>query len=223
MNQYRIRLINNQFVIDGLPEDAVKVISFRDLLPGHSRNLWSLAAHRVDLNSAKAGLNRINDVEEDLRLALWQTAIVSYCKCFSQTNKQGARKPLEPNKTLDAGQPRDIHRWFMSLRNMNVAHDENAWLRALPGAVIAAPDKGHSVEDVICLTFEGQSLKQENFGNLNLLIDSALKWVESEFNKLCTIISDALEKMPRETLIDQPDVTYRPPGGSEVDQPRPPA
>ena len=222
VEQYGVRVTENQFIIDGLPQDAVKLISFDGLLPGHSRALWSLAAHRLDLRFAKTCLSLINAAENDARKALWRVAITSYCKCFAQTNKKGGRRPLHPNKILPAGQPREIHRWFMSLRNMNVVHDENGLLQTLSGAVIASPGKDYNIEMVTCATVEGESLSQAHFGNLTLSIEHALKWVNAEFEKLCVQISKELENIPRETLLRQPNVTYRAPEADDVHSPRPP-
>ena len=103
---------------------------------------------------------------------------------------------------------------------MNIIHDENGWLQTLTGAVIASPDKGYNIEKVICTTVEGQSLNQENFSNLSLLIQNALEWVNSEFDRLCQEISRELESTPRETLLNQPNVKYRAPEAVDVHSPR---
>ena len=99
-------------------------------------------------------------------------------------------------------------------------HDENGWLQTLTGAVIAGPGKGYNIEKVLCTTVEGQSLTQENFGNMSLLIESALEWTNSEFERLCEELSKELEGIPRETLLNQPNVTYRAPEADEVHSPR---
>jgi hypothetical protein len=52
------------------------------------------------------------------------------------------------------------------------------------------------------------------------LIEKALSWVSSEYDKLCVHITNELEKVARETLLSQPDVTYRAPGSDEIDRPR---
>lgn len=218
VEQYRIRATDNQFIVDGLPEGSVKIATFDKLLPRQSRELSSMAAHRLDLTFAKICLGLINVVQDDARIALWRAAVVYYCKCFAQTNR-GGRKPLHP-KFLPAGLPRDIHKYFMSLRNMNLIHDENDWLQVLTGVVIAAADKNYKVEKVICSTVEGQSLVQNNYNNLSLLIDHALTWVDSETGRLFTEISRELEKMPRETLLRQPTVTYHAPEADDIHSPR---
>lgn len=214
-------MTENEFVIDGLPQDTVNVISFAALLPRQTRDLSSVTAHRLDLRFAKTFLDLISGADDAARTALWRGAITHYCKCFSQTNKTGGRRPLN-SKLLPAGLPGEIHSWFMSLRNKNLVHDENAWLQTLAGAAIAGPGKGHNIEEVICSTVEGQFLSPENFGNLTLLIEHALEWTNSEFERLCKEISEELEKVPRETLLSQPNVQYRAPEAGDVHSPRAP-
>lgn len=69
-------------------------------------------------------------------------------------------------------------------------------------------------------SIQGQTLNDENFGNLYLLIEHALTWVESRFDVLCGDISEQLEKLPRETLLSQPDLKYRAPEAKDADSPR---
>ena len=76
------------------------------------------------------------------------------------------------------------------------------------------------MEKVVCASFQGQTLNDGNFGNLYLLIEHALVWVESRFDTLCNDITEELEKLPRETLLGQPQLKYRAPEAKDVDSPR---
>ena len=223
MERYRIGLDGDNFAIEGLPADVEKIVSIAQLLPDQAFELSSLSGNRLDLNFAKTCLSLINATDSEGRQALWRAAVVYYCKCFSQTSKHNAanqtaseertgRKPLSPNKTLkgDAeGQAR--HAEFISLRNRHLVHDENLFLKALSAAVIASSSKSYKIEKVVCTTIEAESLDQPSFGNLNLLIDRALSWVNSQSDKLCVYITGELEKLPREVLLSQPDLKYQPP------------
>jgi hypothetical protein len=225
MQRYAIRMVEDKFHIDGFP-DSVKAISISGLLPNRSRELSSMPAHRLDLVFAKACLDFLKsgqDIPPVLRDALWRSAIVHYCKCFG---KSGSRRVLPYTKILpvmaDAeAQPREIHKHFIALRNRHVVHDDNAWLQILTGAIIAAPGKGYHIEMIVSTSFQGQTLEQENFGNLYLLIEHALSWVGSRFDELSEEITAELEKVPRETLLAQPDMKYRAPEAHDVDSPRP--
>jgi hypothetical protein len=214
MDKYDVHVTEDQFLIKGLPEDAVKIVSFNEALPGQSHHLWSLTAHRLDLTFAKTCLDLIKNSNADVQTALWRTAIIYYAKCFAQP-KEGGRKPLNP-RYLPAGLPREIHVFFASLRNKNFIHDENGWLQTWAGAVIAAPGKNYNIEKIICGTTEGETLTPEHYGNMYLLVEHAIAHVNSESDKLCDEITAELEKVPREKLLDQPPITYRAPVAEEV-------
>ena len=208
--------------VDGLPENAVKVISFAGLLPRQSRELSSVTAHRLDLTFARRCLTLINETEnDDIRQALWRSAATHYAKCFAQAKNTNERKPLHPERILEPGEARRIHRYFTSLRNKHLIHDVNAWLQVPASAVITAPDTGSNVADIICTTFEGDSLNQPNYNNLWLLIERSLAWIEQESARLCEEIKAELEKIQRETLLSQPDVTYHAPEADDIYKPRP--
>lgn len=215
-----MRIEEDKGFIDGLPGDAVKVISFVGLLPRQARELSSVRAHRLDLAFARKCLELINETENDgIRQALRRSAATHYAKCFAQAKSTNERKPLHPNKVLEPGEARKIHRYFTSHRDKHLIHDVNAWLQVPAGAVIAAPGKGFNVEEVICDTFEGNSLNQPNYGNLWRLIERALAWIEPESERLCDEIKAELEKIPRETLVAQPDLTYRAPEADDIHEP----
>lgn len=208
-------------MVEGLPADVVGIVSISQLLPEQSFELSSLSGHRLDLSFAKTCLSLINATDDEGRQALWRAAVVYYCKCFSQTSKHNptnqatpesrvGRKPLNPNKTLRGdpeGQAR--HYDFIALRNGHLVHDENLFLKALPAVAIASANKSYNIEKVICATVEGETLHQSNFSNLNLLIERALSWVNSQSDKLCIYITKELEKIPREMLLSQPEVKYQ--------------
>ena len=224
MERYPVKFSDAGFHVGGFP-DAVKLISTSDISPRRSRELTDIASCRLDLIFAKACLDFLKSAENPspvLRDALWRAAIIYYCKCFGHS---GPRKPLPYTKILpimpdSEVQPREIHKYFRGLRNKHIAHDENAWLQVLAGAVVAPSGKGYNVEKVTCMIFQGQTLDDGNFGNLYLLIERALAWVESYFDTLCDEIAGELEKLPRETLLNQPDLKYRPPEANEVNSPR---
>jgi hypothetical protein len=214
MDKYEVHVTGDQFLIKGLPEDAVKIVSFNELLSGQSHHLWSLTAHRLDLTFAKTCLDLINNSDADVQKALWRAAIIYYVKCFAQP-KKGGRRPLN-HKFLPAELPREIHRFFASLRNRNLIHDESGWLQTSPGAVIAAPGKNYNIEKIICATAEGETLNPANYGNMYLLVEHAIAYVNSESDKLCDEITAKLEKVPRGKLLDQSEIMYRAPVAEEV-------
>ena len=224
VERYGVNQIGESFHIDGFP-DAVKLVSLDEVSPQRARELSQITSCRVDLVFARSCLDLLRTTQKPSSLvqaALWRGAIVYYCKCFAQ---RGPRRPLPFTKILPfmrdtEVQPREIHKHFMALRNKHIVHDENAWLQVLTGAVIAPPGKGYNVEKVICTTFEGQTLDSGGFGNLYLLIEHALAWVERRFDALCAEITAELEQLPRDTLLSQPALKYRAPEAKDVHVPR---
>jgi hypothetical protein len=96
------------------------------------------------------------------------------------------------------------------LRNKNLVHDENGWLQTWAGVAIAASGKGYNVEKVIHATTESVTLQQEHYGNMYLLVEHAISWVNSECERLCNEIIAELEKLQRKVLLNQPAIIYQP-------------
>jgi hypothetical protein len=217
MQRYKITLVGDQFHIEGFP-NAVKAISISALTPHLSRQLADCVLHRDDLifsrECADLLLNTTVDISV-MRESLWRSAIINYCKCFDQTGK--IRGVISYSKYLPTGNARTSHQFFIDLRNKHLVHDENSYVQASTGAVIAQESGDHKVERVICTRVASVTLTDENLGILYRLIDEALKWVESQFDQLCEKITAQLEDQPYETLLAQPDMApYRAPTVNEV-------
>ena len=72
-------------------------------------------------------------------------------------------------------------------------------------AVIAPRGKSEKVEDVVCPNITAQTRDAVNVSNLQLLISTALSWVESRIEELCSEIKLELEKTPYDVLLAQPE------------------
>ena len=204
MQRHRIGLINGAFHIDGFP-DAVKLIDVSSLVENLPRQLADLVLHHADLQFAQECVQTLSAVEANSPLvmeALWRCAIVHYCKCFGQRD---LRATLPYSKIFPAGLPRDVHRYITALRNKHLIHDVNAWTQATPMAVIAPRGKSEKVEDVVCTNITAQTRDAVNVSNLQLLISTALSWVESRIEELCSEIKLELEKTPYDVLLAQPE------------------
>jgi hypothetical protein len=217
MEKYQVHVTGNEFLIEGLPPDTEKIVSLDSLVPEQSRELRSLAAHRTDLAFAKNCLDLMRAASADTHQALWKVAIIYYCKCFGKSKR---RKPLNSDY-LAEGLPREADDFYKNLRNKHFVHDENGWLRTWAGAAIAAPGKGYSIEKVICGTTVAETLLSDQYGNMYLLVEHAISWVDSECDRLCREITEVLEQVQREDLLDQPVITYVPPIADEVNLLRP--
>jgi hypothetical protein len=219
MESYPVEWREDSFHIQGFP-DAVKAVVISKLVPDLSSKLANISAFRLDLRSAKECLDILKESPPDSKVtrdALWRNAIVCYGKCFGKNNATGT---LATSKWLPAGIPREVHRYFITLRNKHIVHDENSYRQFLTGAIIAAEGKDYKVEKVVCNVIVGATFTEENLANLTSLVDSALEYVTSEFDKLCDQITTALEEVDYARLISQPDVQYTAPGLDELDKVR---
>lgn len=210
MQRFPITLVDGQFQIGGFP-DAAKVIAVSPLLEDLARQYADMVLHHSDLKFAQECLTALSSprvTEPLVAEAVWQCAVIHYCKCFGKQGETRARLPY--SEILDAGMPHEIHEYFRFLRNKHIAHDENAWTQATPMAIVAAAGKKRKIEEVVCTNITARTREVTNINNLNLLVAHALSWVESRIDDLSEEIKAELEKLPYEVLLAQsePDPYY---------------
>lgn len=222
MHKLSFEFDGNVFRITEYP-DAAKLIAL-DIVPIHKRRaLADMALHSEDLRFAQECLSNLEPLRANspfIAQALWRCAILYYCKCFGKPDRaRGTRLPI--SKYLPKGPPRQAHAFFLGLRDKHLAHDENAWHQTMTGAIVAAPGKGYKIEEVVCMTFALQTLGDGDLGNLRNLVQLALAWTESEFQRLTREITTQLEGQPYESLLAQPaPPPFRGPTAEEVHRTR---
>ena len=201
------------FHIEGFP-DSVKVIRIKG---PEARKLADLALHKADLNFALECLDQINGMPEIghvLRQALWRSAVVHFMKCFGDSK---SRVRLVP-RNVYKGDPEamEVFRYFKSMRDKHLIHDENSYTQCLRGAVINKKDMDHKIAKIVCLSVIGDTLGQANYSNLHLLISRAREWIVPRFDTICNALSAELESNSYEALVAQQGITYSPPGPEEI-------
>lgn len=218
MEHFSVTKTDTGFQIEGFPE-AVKVVYISG---PKARRLADLALHKADLDFAGESLEAINLVPGEpyvIRQALWRSAIVHFLKCFGVSN---ARFSLAEKKIYKGNAAAlEAFRYFDDLRNKHVVHDENSYTQCLPGAILNKKDHDHKIEKIICFSAIGETLEQENYENLHLLIEVAKKWVVDQFNKLCEILTEELEAESYDALHNREPIVYKKPTVEDVDKPRP--
>jgi len=201
MESFKIRLEDGVIKIDGIP-DAVSVVKLHD---SKAQRLGDLALHRKDLDFAEECLVEIASVEgkpehNDLvKDGLWLAAIASFFKCFGD----GARFKLNP-KSVFKGEQWEVFvvfDYFKDLRNKHLIHDENSYHQCQPAAILNDGTKTYSVEKVLCLSVTRETLQQESYMNMRLLVAHAREWVIKEFDHLSHLIWKDLESKPFSDLI----------------------
>jgi hypothetical protein len=218
MENFSITKTSEGFRIEGFP-DAVKVLR---IAGPRSQRLADLALHKVDLDYALECLETINKTSAErylLRQVLWEAAIVHYIKCFGQSESRFSLNPKTVYKG-DAG-AFEPYRYFDSLRNKNLVHDENSYTQCLPGAILNKKGMEHKIAKIVCLSLVGDTLGQENYQNLHLLATRAREWVIAQFDELCNVITSELEPRDYEELLAMEGITYTAPSPNDVHKRRP--
>jgi hypothetical protein len=206
----------SQFRIDGFP-NAAKVVQLHGRL---ARQMADHALHRTDLMLAKDSLQALGAgqvARSAMQMALWHTAINSFAKCFGGNR---ARASLQP-EIFPAGTPREVYHHFQALRNKHFAHDDNAYSRALPAAIISPPGQTPKVQRIVCPVFTAVVLSQENFDNATLLVDTALVYVNRKLDELAEALDAETEAMDHDALLALPAPEYTAPTAEDAFLTRP--
>lgn len=217
MEQFFISKMESGIHMEGFP-DAVKVVKING---SEAKRLADLSLHKVDLEFADACLDAINQISDTplvVREALWRSAIIHFVKCFGN----GARFQLSADKIYkgESSNALIVFKYFKDLRNKHFVHDENSYAQSIPGAIINNGTKGYSIEKIICFSAFGATLEQNNYNNLKLLIEKAMVWVVSEFDRLCELLTAKLEQERYEDLLARDAITYHAPTVDEISGPR---
>jgi len=208
-----VRHIGNTIHIDDIP-DAVLLVRLSN---AKARRLADLALHKSDLDLAHdclATLNDMPDASSTMKQALWRSAIVHLMKCFGSS----VRFQLEA-KQVYKGEPQaalEVFTFFKQLRDKHVAHDDNAFARALVGAAINDGSKPYKVEQVVCIDMFVGTLNADTERNLGLLIDRARAWVVGAFDALAAVITSDLETESYDKLKSRGVLEYQVPTFAEV-------
>lgn len=217
MEPYLTREGDN-LVLRGLPE-AVKLIGLEGPL---ARQLADLTLHQTDLHFADDCLDAINLVPADppsIREGLWRSAIVHVMKCFGTSASRSAL----PEKKILKGLPPEatiVFDYFKNLRHKFIVHDENAFTQAIPCAALNDRTKDKKVGAVVCLGLVGQTLAQDNYGNLKLLIRTSLMWTATQFDVVRNKLMEELEQSSYDDLLQREPPQYSAPELREVSERR---
>jgi hypothetical protein len=193
MESIPTRFEDGTIKIDGIP-DAVSIVELDD---AKAQRLADLALHRKDLAFAEECLVEIASVEgkpehsEVVKNGLWLAAISSFFKCFGD----GSRFKLN-SKSVFKGEPEEafvVFDYFKNLRNKHLIHDENSYHQCQPAAILNDGKKAYKIEKIVCFSVTRQTLQQESFANMHLLVTHAKVWVIKEFDQLADSIRNELE------------------------------
>ena len=154
--------------IDGFPE-AVKAVRIDSK---KSRRFSDMVLHLNDLEFSEECLIALNNsnIERIFQLALWETAILRYMKCFG--GNKGRPSQLNYIKVLKGDKDgQEIFNYFHNLRNKHFVHDENSYTQSIPGAIVNDKNSKNKIAKIVSFAAVGQTLNQINYGNLRKLVE----------------------------------------------------
>ncbi|WP_138505515.1 hypothetical protein [Nostoc sp. PA-18-2419] len=202
--------------IDGFPH-AEKLVNLKE---PQARRLADLGLHRTDLEFAADCLEAINTAPNEplvMRQSLWRSAIIYYIKCFGDN----ARFQLNSSKIYKGDdQAQEVFTYFKTLRNKHLVHDENSYAQCIPGAILNQKVHPYKIEKIICVCATAETLCQENYSNLYLLIQKAKAWVIQEFDSLTNNLTQQLESEPYDDLYNRESISYTKPTIDEINRKR---
>lgn len=203
--------------MEGFPH-AIRCISVSG---PKARHLSDLVLHTHDLQNALSALDAINKVPIEpfiIREALWHTAIILFCKCFDQHQ---SRCSLTFEKVFGVDSPAyEAFKYFDSLRDKHLVHDENSYAQCPVGAVVNAEGSEHKIAKIVATPAFGVTLEQSNFANLHRLITITLDWLANTSNELCNSITVDLNRQPHSELLGRPDMSLAVPAADDVHKAR---
>jgi hypothetical protein len=86
------------------------------------------------------------------------------------------------------------HKYFLQLRHKHIAHDQNAYSQALPGAIINGPAEPYKVAKIVSTAFHVESLNRDDYKKLFNLVRRAIQYTEEQIDLLCNQITEQLQK-----------------------------
>ena len=206
----------SEFIVQGF-EKSMKIIKLTDIKPidKKSKRLAHLALHKQDLEFSKECLEAIKfNQYNPIRNSLWISALIYYCKCFGSSKSRCNR--LDGKKIYHDKLALENFKFIKNIRNKHYVHDENSLHQSYPGAIINGPEDKIQIEKIITFVATTDFFGQEVYSSLCRLVDEAIAFVESEYDKLSKIITGDLEKMPSSQLMSMPEIQYKKPNSNDV-------
>ncbi|OBF76736.1 hypothetical protein A9X06_03205 [Mycobacterium sp. 852002-51759_SCH5129042] len=208
------RIENGQLVIDGY-RNAVKLVDL-DGYGGKNRkvrHVGDLGKHRIDLARVVEATDWLIQHPDDppvVRRALWQSAVVTFARCFT-TRSNARQMSLEAGKVFPDALARQIHRYIEDLRDKDIAHDDALVTDTKVCAVVGPDTPTDKVIEILFLNLSSDQLSDPTaVPNLHRLAQDALRWVTNELERRCGLLVDELRQLPYEQVTALPDVTMQP-------------
>lgn len=187
------------------------------------KQLGNLALHHRDLlysTHCLASLKRVDDdpVGDDhhiglMQESLWRGAVIYFVKCFGHN---ASRSTLNHTRIFLTQDRKTRFKFFSSLRDKHLVHDENAYTNYSVVLVINPEPSGEKIAAVGCLRSTSFVRTAERVAELYDLVDVTRRWVRVEMDKLKASIKADYESKTRMELLSLEKIRIAPVLWSDV-------
>ncbi|MBZ4558594.1 hypothetical protein GBO17_23890 [Mycobacterium avium subsp. hominissuis] len=186
------------------PPQLHKVVAVPDAI---GKELAHLHLHSLDLQKAAGYLDELDKrgyppEGDTINDALWNAALITMFKCFGTSR---ARIKLDPTAIYTEDQLNEFRFW-KSMRDKNIAHDDNDAFQAHVFAVLRKWQYVPSIDSVQVIVMEGVTLTEKNAAVLRDLLGTAREWVRGEEKRRQGETDAAMKRMSFEELDALPPV-----------------
>lgn len=161
---------------DQLKETPIAKVDFKE-----ARILADLGAIAQDLGATMQTCSKLKELlSEDskdniLIEALWTCALIRYARCFVEGKRFGLSESIFAGLQ---GDPVEVHRYYMNLRNKHIAHSVNPFEQMEVGLVLSPNDsENRAVIGVATLAMRQISLDIQGVHQLGMLAKVVLERV----------------------------------------------
>ena len=133
-----------------------------------------------------------------LTRALWTAALVSYARCFASGVRYGLTSDLFGHFE---GEPREVHEYYLELRNKHIAHSVNPFEQIVIGAILSASDaETKNVEGIATLVGTNVSESIQSIEQFRTLATTALKHIARAGKELTEEVLEEAKGLPIDDL-----------------------
>jgi hypothetical protein len=166
----------------------------------------------VDYCNSYIGVMSSTESTEEVRRALWKSAVTSYGRAFSRDTRKLGVLDLSALDGLP-GNPRRAHAYFMQLRNKFIAHSDSSLESVVVGVELA--NDRQAIGDLLVVHIAAQLLVDEGAATLATLARAFLEWAKPISSRLQNEILARTRRVPLDLLYRRADATYRMPLADE--------
>ncbi len=204
---------NKGFILKGF-DDAEKVVN---LTGSKAKELADIALAIGDLTHVTECLNfavEKNRSPQESEIFL-RMALVTLMRCYGKNNARKTK--LDIKEVLkDDVEGQECFSFYKSLRDKQIAHDENSLTDCVVGLVLNKIENPNKVAKIVTFLTGSLVFSGSHFCNLGLIVEKSLEYCHRKYDKLATELTDEFKKESYAALCALPELKYEKPILDEV-------